>query len=77
MSCAQSVRDVYSEYPQPIDHPDTRITWRKFDSMAIHAFLLAALTFLAALGPASAKADDTITHKVFFDVTIDGKPAGT
>ena len=40
------------------------------------ALLVAILAFVAGLASVQAAGDDTVTHKVFFDVEIDGKPAG-
>lgn len=37
---------------------------------------VALLLAVAGISPAVAKKDDTITHKVFFDIEIDGAPAG-
>ena len=37
---------------------------------------MALLALFAAMVSVQAKGDDSVTHKVFFDVEIDGSPAG-
>lgn len=41
-----------------------------------HLLCLAILTFTSACVPVHAAKDSTITTKVFFDIEMDGKPAG-
>eukprot|EP00271_Cylindrocystis_brebissonii_P009004 TRINITY_DN23583_c0_g1_i1.p1 TRINITY_DN23583_c0_g1~~TRINITY_DN23583_c0_g1_i1.p1 ORF type:complete len:232 (+),score=48.66 TRINITY_DN23583_c0_g1_i1:84-698(+) len=45
---------------------------------AVAAVLLVAVGLLLVFNPAQAKKEDleVVTHKVFFDIEIDGKPAG-
>jgi hypothetical protein len=35
------------------------------------------ISLLLVFVPAVLAADDTVTHKVFFDIVVDGEPAGT